>query len=359
MPKACFAVPGDLQIRTGGYAYARALLAGSAQESVRESAQGGAWRLEHLALPAAFPAPSPEDIAATEAAFAARPADELLLVDGLAFAVFPRTLLQAFAGRWVALVHHPLALETGLPAGRAAQLRESETRALALAAAVVVTSRETAHELVRGYAVPREAIAVAEPGTALPDRPAVGDTATPTLLCVATLSARKGQDSLVEALASLKDLTWRCRLVGSTDRDDAAAARVRSLIAAQGLEARVEIAGALPPETLAAAYRTADLFVLPSHYEGYGMAFAEAMSHGLPIVACPRGAVPGTVPEAAALFVEPGDPAALSMALRRLLQDGALRRRKAAAAWQAGRRLPQWPDTVARVGEALTRAAGR
>jgi len=358
VPKACFAVPGDLQSCTGGYGYARALLAGSAQGLVNESARGG-WRLEHLALPAAFPAPSPEDIAATEAAFAARPAGELLLVDGLAFAAFPRTLLQAFAGRWVALVHHPLALETGLPDWRAAQLQESETRALAAASAVVVTSRETARELVRGYAVPREVIAVAEPGTALPDRPAVADMATPTLLCVATLSARKGQDSLVEALASLKDLAWRCRLIGSTERDGAAAARVRSLISAQGLEARVEIAGTLSPETLAAAYRTADLFVLPSHYEGYGMAFAEAMSHGLPIVACPRGAVPGIVPEAAALFVEPGDPAALSMALRRLLQDDALRRRKAAAAWEAGRRLPQWPDTLARIGKALTRASGR
>jgi len=97
-----------------------------------------------------------------------------------------------------------------------------------------------------------------------------------------------------------------------------------------------------------AALRDADVFVLPSFHEGYGMVFAEALAHGLPIVATTAGAIPDTVPGDTGLLVPPGDVRALSEALRRVVEDTALRTRLAAAARRAGRRLPDWPAAVDR-----------
>ncbi|GAB5467829.1 MAG: glycosyltransferase family 4 protein [Rhodospirillales bacterium] len=341
-------MPGDLASRTGGYAYARALL-----QAMPETA----WRLHHLPLPDGFPEPDGAALRLTAEAFARQPSDRPLLVDGLAYGCLPPALLQAHAGRWLALVHHPLALENGLSAARAAALRDSETQALAAAEGVVVTSPETARVLAADFGVPARAITVAEPGTIRPAEPAKGGGAVPRLLCVGTVSPRKGQDVLVEALSRLRGLAWHCRLIGSTDRAPETTRQLREAIVAAGLEARVELAGEVAPEAMEGCYAEADIFVLPSRYEGYGMAFAEALAHGLPVVACPTGAVPQTVPAAAALFVPPDDPRALAEALTRLLRDRALRQEKAAAAWDWGRRLPQWSDTARRVAAALDRMA--
>ncbi len=344
MPDACFAVPGDLASRTGGYAYARAVLAEMPLEG---------WHLHHLELPAAFPQPDAAALAATSRAFELVPRDRLLFVDGLAFGSFPDWLLQEQRGRWVALVHHPLALETGLSPERAAALKASEANALDCAEAVVAASPETARELVGNYGVAEAKLVVAEPGTALPAEPASGSGERPCLLTVGTISPRKGQDDLVVALSQITDLSWRCRLIGSDLREPEAAMHLRDLIVELGLSERVEIVGEVDADALAPAYRDADVFVLPSHYEGYGMAFAEAMAYGLAIVACPTGAVPETVPAEAAIFVPPGTPNALALALRRLLSDETLRQEKAAAAWRHGRTLPTWHDTALKVVSAL------
>ncbi len=347
MPEACFAIPGDLASCTGGYAYARALFAAMPTDG---------WDLRHLALPATFPDPDAADLEATSQAFRQRAGAPLLLVDGLAFGSFPQWLLEEHKGRWLALVHHPLALETGLEAERAAAFAESERLALSYTEAVLAASPETAAELVRGYGVPREKITVAEPGTKRPAEPAQGSPERPCLLCVGTISARKGQDVLVEALAELTDLSWSCRLVGSDRRDPRASEVLRDLSVSLGLSERIEIAGELLPEEMAPAYAAADVFVLPSRYEGYGMAFAEAMAHGLPIVACPTGGVPDTVPQSAALFVPAGSPMHLAAALRSLLTDRSLLKEKAAESWRIGRSLPSWQETAAKVANALSRA---
>lgn len=347
---ACFAIPGDLASRTGGYAYARAVLAEMPLEG---------WQLDHLELPASFPQPDAAALAATSRAFKGVPGDRLLFVDGLAFGSFPDWLLAEQQGRWVALVHHPLALETGLSPERAAALKASEARALACCEAVVAASPETARELIRSYGVPEGKLVVAQPGTELPDAAAEGGGERPCLLTVGTISPRKGQDVLVKALAQVTDLSWRCRLIGSDRREPEAVALLRDLIIELGLSERVEIAGEVAPEALAPAYREADIFVLPSYYEGYGMAFAEAMAYGLPIVACPTGAVCETVPAEAALFVPPGAPNALAAAVRRLLGDKALRSDKAAAAWRHGRTLPTWHDTASKIVRAFERVSAR
>jgi len=114
------------------------------------------------------------------------------------------------------------------------------------------------------------------------------------------------------------------------------------------LAERVTLQDEIPPEALDEAYAAADLFVLPSFHEGYGMALAEAMAHGLPILATSAGAIPTTVPEAAGILVAPGDADALAEALSRLIEEPALRARLAAGAAAAGRALPDWDEAVTR-----------
>lgn len=335
MPEIWFAVPGDLATPTGGYAYARRLIA--------ELPEAG-WQPRHL--------PLPDDSGAVERALESVPRHSIVLVDGLAFGVLPREMLDRLGHRWVALVHHPLAFESGLEPLVAARLCKTEREALEVARAVIATSAHTADQLAAEFGVARERLHVAEPGTDRPSRSRGSGTA-PCLLCVATVTARKAHDVLIAALARLSGWAWRCRIVGSLDRDPDTAARVAALVRDFGLADRVTLEGELAAGDLEAAYQGGDVFVLPSRYEGYGMAFAEAMAHGLPVVACAVGAVPWTVPARAGLLVAPDDPEALAGALERLLADPELRRRLADGAWAHGAVLPTWKDTAAAVARAL------
>ena len=334
-----FALPGDLETVTGGYVYARRL--------IRHLPAAG-WTVHHVALPAAV------DPAETQRRLAAIPPGSTVLVDGLAFGVLPPPLLDSLPLRWVALVHHPLALETGLDPATAARLRDSEKQALPAARRVIVTSPHTADSLIGDYGVPAERIDIALPGTD-PVARAAGGGRPPRLLTVATLTRRKAHDVLLAALARIRDLAWQSRLVGSLGRDGEVVAEVRRTIARFGLEDRVVLVGELTGAALEKEYAAAEAFVLPSRHEGYGMAFAEALAHGLPVVACAAGAVPETVPAEAGLLVPVDDAEALAGALRRLLADARLRQRLGDAAWAHGRRLPTWDDTARAVGRALAR----
>jgi glycosyltransferase involved in cell wall biosynthesis len=242
----------------------------------------------------------------------------------------------------VALVHHPLAEETGLSRAAAERLVRLEAAALRYFRGVLCPSPKTAAALAN-YGVAPERIFVVPPGTAKPPRALRrrGDRVR-SLLCVASLIPRKGHRVLVEALSRIRDLDWELVCIGSLDRDLRTARTIRKLISNAGLGRRITLAGEQPPPRVAAAYRTADLFVLPSLHEGYGMAFAEAMAHGLPIIATAAGAIPETVPPEAGLLVPPWDTAALARALRRVITAPALAARLAAGSRAAGARLPDW-----------------
>jgi len=95
--------------------------------------------------------------------------------------------------------------------------------------------------------------------------------------------------------------------------------------------------------------------VLPSFHEGYGMAFAEALAHGLPIIATRAGAIPETVPESAGILVAPGDAAGLASALAQILDDRPLRARLTQGAVAAGAKLPSWDQAVAHWARAIER----
>jgi glycosyltransferase involved in cell wall biosynthesis len=242
-----------------------------------------------------------------------------------------------------------------VPAGRAAELAALERRSLKAARAVIVTSKATADILVADFGVPARKVTAALPGTD-PRPPAACAGDPPVLLTVGSLTRRKGHDVLVDALARIADLRWTSRFVGGDGYDPDWAGTLSEQVARAGLTNRIRFVGEVDDPT--PEYAGADLFVLPSRYEGYGMAFAEALAHGLPVVAARAGAVPQVVPQDAGALVPPDDPAALAEALRFLLAEPAARARARAAAHRAGRALPSFDDTAATVESVLDGVLG-
>jgi glycosyltransferase involved in cell wall biosynthesis len=333
---AAFVIPGDINLPTGGYSYDRRVLALLPQYGVRTS---------HVVLPGSFPTPSGADMAETERRLAAVPQGTILLIDGLAYGAMSSEAVARIRSPIVALVHHPLCLEAGLTPQRQRRLRELEAAALTFARHVVVTSPTTAQTLAADFGVPREKITVAVPGTD-PAQRACGTSKPLQLLAVGSIVPRKAFHILVRALGPLKDRDWRLSIVGPANRDSEALGALEAAIADTGLASRITLVGPVDADSLAGHYATADLFVMPSLYEGYGMVLAEALARGLAIVCTTGGAAAETVPDDAAIKVAPGDERALSQAIGRMLDDAALRRRLADAAWAGGQKLPRWQDTA-------------
>ena len=348
MTRLVFAIPGELQTRSGGYEYDRRVLAALEAAGVEAI---------HCRLPASFPSPSDADLEASVAAIARELREgDVVMIDGLALGAFPEATLHRIDAPLVALCHHPLCLETGLDPQRAAELRQSEGAALALARRVIVTSPHTGTLLAQEFAVPDEKIAVAPPGVDPAPR-FRGSSGSITVLAVGAIIPRKAFDLLIEALSKLVDLDWRLRIVGSTSASPPTASALRALIATKRLEPRVELTGELGPEGLGPAFDEANLFVSSSLYEGYGMALAQALARGLPIITTTGGAAAETIPDEAALKVPPGDVEALAAALRQAIGDARLRAQLSEASWRAGQSLPRWEDTAAIVARVTAEVA--
>lgn len=340
-----FVLPGDWHTATGGYAYDR---------RIAEGLRGLGWTVEPCMLDESFPQPTGGALLHAEAALAALPDGTLVVADGLAFGAMP-ALAERHARRlrWIALVHHPLAFETGLGEARRRALFDSERRSLAMARTVIATSAATARALAQ-FDVPAGKLQVVEPGTdPAPLARGSGEAAT-ALLCVATLTPRKGHAVLIDALAGLKEKPWTLVCAGSETRDPATTAALRRAIADAGLGERVQLLGEVDAARLNQLYDGADLFVLPSHHEGYGMVLAEALARGLPVLATTAGAMADTVPAGAGVLVPPGDTPALRSALANLLDRPARRLELAAGARAARERLPTWPAACERFAAVLS-----
>lgn len=343
MVDVTFAIPGDLALPTGGYAYDRKVIGLLPQFGVA---------CRHLRLADAYPSPDAAALEHTVRALQAAGSGPVL-IDGLAYGATPREVIRQIPAPIVALVHHPLCLEAGLSPARQAALRASETVALALARRVITTSQATAAILAADFAVPPAIITVAEPGTdAAPRAIGSGDTAV-HMLAVGSVVPRKGYDLLVEALAGLKPMRWRLTIAGALDRSPQTVDALRRQIAAASLSDRITLAGAVDEPALADLYHRTDLFVMSSHFEGFGMVLTESMARGLPIVTTTGGAAGDAIPDAAAIKVLPGDARALMWVLGRALDERALRQSLSDAGWAAAANLPRWTDTARTIADVL------
>jgi glycosyltransferase involved in cell wall biosynthesis len=346
--ECAFAIPGDIGLPTGGYAYDRRLLALMPADGVE---------LVHLPLPGSFPFPAEQDLDLAGSRLFAVPPTRALLIDGLAYGALPERLIRSIRAPIIALVHHPLGLEAGLGEPERERLIDSERRALALARHIVVTSAATARLLVQDFAVTSERITVAVPGVEPAPRARGSGGPSVHILAVGAVMPRKGYDLLVEALAGLTPLAWHLTIAGALDRSPETARALEAQIARLGLDERVTLAGAVDDAALARLYDRTDLFVMSSHFEGYGMVLAEALAHGLPIVTTTGGAAGETVPDAAAIKVMPGSARALMWVLGRALDEPKLRAAMADAAWSAASALPRWEATATIVADVIRRVA--
>ena len=333
---------------SGGNAYDR--------EVCRRLAELG-WPVRVHAVPGAWPRPDRAAYAELDAVVQRIPDHAVTLLDGLVASTAPEVLVpQASRLRLVPLVHMPLG---GSSADTDARTRERAV--LSAAASVVTTSAWSRRMLLDLYSLPSELVHVAEPG--VDAAPVAAGTATGgSLLCVAAVIAGKGHDVLLSALATMTDLSWVCRCVGSVRRDPALADTLRRRILDERLSDRVCLTGPRTGEDLARSYASADLLVLPSRAETYGMVVTEALARGLPVVAADVGGVSealghGTDGIQPGLLVPPDDPAALAAALRAWLGDAEVRRtwRRAARARRAS--LFGWSTTASVLAEVLAKAA--
>jgi glycosyltransferase involved in cell wall biosynthesis len=337
----------DVTRPSGGNAYDRRVCGGL-------TARG--WYVQEHQLSGAWPMPSMADEGALAQAIATVPDDSVVVVDGLIGSAAREVLVpESQRLRLVLLVHMPLGFDA---TGRAAPgIRADELAVLSAARAVVTTSAWTRRQLLEHYSLAEHLVHVAEPGvdsaTIAPGTSSGGE-----LLCVAAVTPGKGHLDLLRALTDNGDLPWRLTCVGSLDRDPDMVEQLRAQVRACGLEHRVTLAGPLTGESLENAYAAADVLVLASHAETYGMVVTEALAHGLPVIATAVGGLPetlGAAPDGTrpGLLVEAGDPLALAAAMRSWLDDADLRRQLREAAHRRRRSLTGWDQTAVRLAQVL------
>jgi glycosyltransferase involved in cell wall biosynthesis len=333
---------------SGGNAYDRRVCRGLAETG---------WSVREHAVPGPWPRPDAASYAALAGVIQGIPDNAVVLLDGLVASTAPEVLVpQATRLRLVTLVHMPLGHD---PADGDARAREGAV--LSAAASVVTTSRWARRTLLELYSLPGDCVHVAEPGVDAADL-APGNAGAGALLCVAAVIPGKGHDVLLDALATITEMSWQCLCAGRLDRDQAFAEGLRRRVMNGELAGRVSFLGTLTGADLASSYCAADLLVLASRSETYGMVVTEALAHGLPVVATEVGGVPEALGHGAGgvrpgLLVPPGDPAALGAALRAWLGDAELRRRLRRAAGERRASLSGWSTTASVLAGVLAEAA--
>ncbi|MFF3895638.1 glycosyltransferase family 4 protein [Streptomyces sp. NPDC001812] len=349
-----FLMPGgvdDPAAPSGGNAYDR---------RVCLDLPGFGWQVQRHAVAGDWPRPDAAARTALARTLRELPDDTVVLLDGLVACGVPEIIVpEAERLRMAVLVHLPLGDETGLDPAVAADLDARERTVLRAVPAVIATSDWAVRRLVSHHGLAPDRVHVAAPGADIAPL-ASGTDGVSRLLCVAALTPRKGQHRLVEALAAVSDLPWSCALVGGLGHDPEYVAHLRSLIGRYGLQDRLELAGAKSGAELDASYATADLMVLTSYAETYGMAVTEALARGIPVLATDVGGLPeavGRAPDGGVpgILVPPENPAAIAVELRGWFGEADVRRRLKAAARGRRAALGGWASTAQSLAAVLRR----
>ena len=301
------------------------------------------WAVHEHPVAGGWPQPDAVALEGLADVVAGVPGGAVLLLDGLVACCAEEVVVPEAARLQVVVLVH-LSLGSVDPAAA-----QSEHRVLEAARSVVTTSGWTRHLLLEAYGLPPAAVHIAAPG--VDEAPvSLGTPSGGALLCVAAVMPAKGHLDLVAALALVSDLSWSCVCAGALTLDPLHVAQVRERLAEAGLTARVQLVGPLTGPALSEAYAAADLLVLPSLAETYGMVVSEALARGLPVVGTSVGGVPealgATQCGRPGLLVRPGEPEALGAALRSWLGDEALRAQLRERALERRRALAGWGRTA-------------
>nr|WP_037780924.1 glycosyltransferase family 4 protein [Streptomyces sp. HGB0020] len=349
-----FVMPGgvdDPAAPSGGNAYDR---------RVSLDLPGFGWQVHKHAVAGQWPRPTAADRAELARTLRELPDGSVVLLDGIVACAVPEVVVPETDRLHLAvLVHLPLGDETGLEPALAAELDAKERDVLRAVPAVIATSDWAVRRLVSHHGLAPERVHVAAPGADIAPL-ASGTDGVSRLLCVAAVTPRKGQHRLVQALAAAADLPWSCVCVGGLGHDPEYVAHLRQLIKEHGLQDRIELAGPRSGAELDASYAAADLMVLTSYAETYGMAVTEALARGIPVLATDVGGLPeavGRAPDGGvpAILVPPEDPAALAAELRGWFGEADVRRRLKAAARGRRAALDGWATTARSLAGVLGR----
>ncbi|MEM7289483.1 MAG: glycosyltransferase family 4 protein [Pseudomonadota bacterium] len=340
-----FIIPGDINTPSGGYRYDRNILS-----------EWNTAGVEHqfLSLDGDFPFPAREDADDCMGHIEHISHHEVAVIDGLAGGVLPEFVEELSRHMpVVALVHHPLFLENGISQQQAKQLKASEQQALRHVKHVVTTSESTNKLVHEIFDYPEQQITAIMPGV---ERLVIAKPSGKPglkLLCVGAVIERKGHRFLLEALSQLKHLDWEIDCVGKTDTDPALFKSLEDLASTKGLTERIRFHHSVSEDALLGFYGEADVFVLPSLFEGYGMAYAEAIVSGIPVIGTTAGAITKTVPETCGILVTPGDSTHLAAALKKLISDADLREALRMATHREAPNFPNWNEQAAKFANLL------
>ncbi|MEW2319475.1 glycosyltransferase family 4 protein [Streptomyces bauhiniae] len=352
-----FVMPGgvdDPAAPSGGNAYDR---------RVCLDLPGFGWQVVRHAAPGAWPDPDADGRESLARTLAGMPDDTVVLLDGLVACGVPEIVVpEAERLRIAVLVHLPLGDETGLDPAVAADLDARERAVLRAVPATIATSDWAVRRLVSHHGLAPERVHLAAPGADIAPL-APGTDGISHLVCVAAVTPRKGQHRLVEALAAVRDLPWTCSLVGGLGTDPEYVATLRAQIERYGLADRLHLTGPRTGADLDASYAAADLLVLTSYAETYGMAVTEALARGIPVIATDVGGLPeavGRAPDGGVpgILVPPEDPAAIAAELRGWFGEPDVRRRLKAAARGRRSALGGWAATARSLAGVLGRLPG-
>lgn len=351
-------VPGNIRHHSGGNAYNARLVRGLTTLGVD---------VEVVAVEGSWPEASARErrrLGSLVGAWEPEPGQPaVVIVDGLVAVGAPDELeYAAKAHRTTWVLAHMVVPEASGPTAR-----QNEARALRAASGVIATSSSTAASLGERHGLRQ--VHVALPG--VDAAPRATGSKPPRFIVMAALLPNKDQLLTLEALALLKDLEWTAALVGSDEADPEYAAKVRAAVARHGLQPRVDLVDELTGDALDAAWNAADLSILVSQAEAFGMVVTESLARGIPVVVRQgTGAVEalglanlkaddgGPRLPGAAVPLAPGDresPQQLARVLRRWLEDAATREDWRASALEARQKLPGWDQTAATVLAALDR----
>lgn len=333
-----FVIPGDINLPTGGYRYDREII---------NAWQNSGVDVTLININGNYPFPTNADKQTALNKIAELPKADIAVVDGLLGGASPE-FMQALSKvlPTVALIHHPLCLENGLDEETAKTLESSELAGLAFTSGIITTSPATTLTVSNLFEYNKDKIHTVLPGVERGETSKGSNNSTVNLLCVGSIIERKGHKDLLLALSELTKLDWHLDCIGSTDFDAALFVELKQILETKQLTNKVTFHGSVSEEAILNGYTKADVFVLPSLFEGYGMAYAEAIVRGLPVIGTTAGAIPDTVPKTCGILVEPSNIQSLRQALQKMIMDKELRNQYHEAAIKAELSFPTWESSA-------------